>query len=69
MQPSDELSLTNEQRDECLAQLDQDGLAVLPITLPTELLDRLVHYIDIGRLTCFGPLRVRLSGWLKRLLG
>ena len=46
MHPSDELSLNNEQRDECLAQLAQDGLAVLPITLPAELLARLVHYID-----------------------
>ena len=43
MHPSDELSLNNEQRDKCLAQLDQDGLAVLPITLPVEQLDRLVH--------------------------
>ena len=49
MHPSDELSLNNEQRDECLA--------VLPITLPVEQLDRLVHYIDtyIDRVRNYEP--------------
>ena len=57
MHPSDDLSLNNEQRDKCLAQLDQDGLAVLPITLPVEQLDRLVHYIDtyIDRVRNYEP--------------
>ena len=57
MVPRDELSLSDEQRDECLARLDEDGLAVVPVTLPQEHLDQIVHYIDtyIDRVRTYEP--------------
>ena len=47
MNQCDELSLNDEQRDECLTRLNEDGFSILPVRLPEDLLDRIVHFIDI----------------------
>ncbi len=39
-------SLTDAQRDQCLAQIDRDSYTVLPITLPQDTIDQANAYID-----------------------
>ena len=53
----DELSLNDGQRDECLTKLNEDGFSVLPVKLPGNLLDRIVHFIDtyIDRVRNYEP--------------
>ena len=46
MNQCDEISLSDEQRDECLTRLNEDGFSVLPVKLPENLLDRIVHFVD-----------------------
>ena len=64
MDQCDELSLSDEQRDECLTRLNEDGFSVLPLRLPVDLLDRIVHYIDtyIDRVRNYEPDLYRPSG-------
>ena len=42
MNKGDELSLSDDQRNECLRELNEDGFSVLPVKLPGDLLDRIV---------------------------
>ena len=64
MSDREELSLSDEQRDECLTSLNEDGFAMLPVQLPEELLDRIVHFIDgyIDRVRNYEPDLARSSG-------
>ena len=39
-------SLTDAQRDQCLADIDRDSYTVLPLTLPQRTIDRANAYID-----------------------
>jgi hypothetical protein len=39
-------SLTDQQRDECLARIDQDSYVVLPVKLPQHMIDGANAYID-----------------------
>ena len=50
-------ALSDEQRDECLTRLNEDGFSILPVRLPEDLLDRIVHYIDtyIDRVRNYEP--------------
>ena len=43
---STEQSLTDAQRDQCLAAIDQDSFVILPITLPQEMIAAANAYID-----------------------
>ena len=38
MNQCNELSLSDEQRDECLTRLNEDGFSILPVRLPDDLL-------------------------------
>jgi hypothetical protein len=57
MDSSNELSLTDDQRDECLGKLNEDGFFILPVKLPEELLGRMVNFIDtyIDRVRNYEP--------------
>ena len=41
-----EHSLTDAQRDEILARIEADSYAVLPFTLPQDMIDRAIAYMD-----------------------
>lgn len=45
-QPTTELSLSDVQRDEILGTIDRDGCAVLPLSLPRDLIERADAYIE-----------------------
>ncbi len=57
MNQCDEISLSDEHRDECLTRLNEDGFSVLPVKLPENLLDRIVHFVDtyIDRVRNYEP--------------
>ena len=57
MKQCNELSLSDAQRDECLKGINEDGFSILPVRLPGDLLERIVHYIDtyIDRVRNYEP--------------